>query len=66
MQTYTVHTNGVPIRTFTDEKEAKEFLVAWTHDQAVQEMRLNLIDEVVAKSDLTAAKEVIKYIMEKK
>jgi hypothetical protein len=66
MQTYTVHTNGVPIKTFTDKVEAQKFLISWTHGQALHELQLKMIDEAVEKSDLSKANELIKYIMEKK
>lgn len=40
-------------------------LMVQIHLNHLHSIQLDMIDEVVAKSDLSGAKEVLKYIMEK-
>ena len=63
---YTVRFNGKPIKNFVDKTEANNFM-KWliTQDQ-LETARENLIEEALAKSDLSEANQIIKFIMEKK
>lgn len=65
MMIYTVRMNGKPIKNFTDKVDANLFmqwLVQRQKDEALHEV---LIEAALNKSDLSEAKEVIHYIMEK-
>ena len=66
IESFTVKFDGRPIKTFSTKSEAREFLIWFTHEQHLQEQRFDLIDAAVDRSDLSQAKEVIKFLMEKK
>ena len=63
---YTVRINGRPVRKFQDKQDAQQFMLWFSQDLQVQEMRYKLIEEAVSKSDFKQAQELIQYIMEKK
>jgi len=65
MQEFTVRVNGQPIRKFTNMEDAKRFMVNFGYWQSGERLRLALIDDAVLKSDMSDAKEVLAYIMEK-
>lgn len=65
MKTYTVNVNGNPVRSFAVESEARAFMIAFSHDQQLQQQKLDYIDAAVDKSDLSDAVAVIDYIMKK-
>jgi len=65
MQEFTVRVNGQPIRKFTNMEDAKRFMVNFTYWQSGERLRLALIDDAVLKSDMSDAKQVLAYIMEK-
>lgn len=65
MKTYTVNVNGNPVRSFAVESEAREFMLAFSYDQQLQQQKLDYIDAAVDKSDLSDALAVIEYIMKK-
>ena len=65
MQEFTVRVNGQPIKKFTNMKDAKRFMVNFGYWQSGERLRLALIDDAVLKSDMSDAKEVSAYIMEK-
>ena len=66
MKIYTVNIGGRPIKNFTDKSEAAKFMVEFMEVQLNHQSVLSLVDEAVLKSDLSEAKEVLSYIMEKK
>jgi hypothetical protein len=61
---YTVNLNGRPVRNFTDEVEARKFMLAFQQEQVLQEQKLSYIDAAVDLSDLSEANTIIKHIME--
>jgi thioredoxin-like negative regulator of GroEL len=63
---YTVRINGRPVKKFQDKQDAQQFMIWFTKDLQAQEMRYNLIEEAVSKSDFKQAQELIQSIMEKK
>jgi len=65
MQVFTVKVNGQPIRNFATMEDAKKFMVNFTYWQSGERLRLALIDDAVLKSDMSDAKQVLAYIMEK-
>jgi hypothetical protein len=66
MKIFTVRSNGVPIKHFASAEEAQNFLINWSYDQCNQQMRFNLIDEAVERSDMKDAQTLINRIMEMK
>jgi hypothetical protein len=66
MKTYTVRLNGYPVKQFSDELMAKRFMIDIQIQQQEKVKQMAYIDEAVLKSDLSEAKEVLSYIMEKK
>jgi hypothetical protein len=60
---YTVNLNGRPVRNFTDEQEARKFMLAFQQEQVLQEQKLVYIDAAVDLSDLSQANFIIKHIM---
>ena len=66
MKVFTVRLHGRPVKNFTDETEAKKFMVNFIMAQQLHQQSLDLVDEAVAKSDLSEANAVLKHIMEKK
>jgi hypothetical protein len=65
MTIYTVRVNGQSIKKFTNVEDAKKFMVNFTYWQSGERLRLALIDDAVLKSDMSDAKQVLTYIMEK-
>lgn len=65
MKTYTVRLNGYPVKEFSDELLAKRFMIDIQIDQQAKIKQMAYLDEAVLKSDLSEAKEVLSYIMEK-
>jgi hypothetical protein len=63
MKTFTVRLNGNPVKNFTDEEEAKRFMVNLIEVQKVQNQVLAYVDEAVLKSDMKESKEILKHIM---
>jgi hypothetical protein len=63
---YTVNVNGKPIKSFTDKAAANKFMIWYTQDMTLQDLRFKLLEEAVEKSEMKDAKELLKYIMEKK
>ena len=63
---YTVNVNGKPIKSFTDKVAANKFMIWYTQDMTLQDLRFKLLEEAVTKSEMKEANEVIKFIMEKK
>ena len=63
---YRVRINGRTVRKFQDKQDAQKFMVWFSQDLQVQEMKYNLIEEAVSKSDFKQAQEILQYIMEKK
>lgn len=63
---YTVRMNGKPIKNFSNKVEANKFMQWLMAQQQLESQREKLIEEALAKSDMSEAKVVIKHIMEKK
>jgi hypothetical protein len=63
---YTVRYNGVPVKEFTVQADAQKYMVYLTQWQATQSMVQDLVEAAVTASDMSEAKEVLSYIMEKK
>jgi hypothetical protein len=57
---------GRPIKSFLNEADARNFLLAFVNAQHLHNQSLNLIDEAVDKSNLKESNEIIKHIMELK
>ena len=66
MMKYTVRYNGVPVKEFTVQADAQKYMVYLTQWQASQSMVHDLVEAAVTASDMSEAKEVLSYIMEKK
>ena len=66
MMKYTVRYNGVPVKEFTVQADAQKYMVYLTQWQATQSMVQDLVEAAVTASDMSEAKEVLSYIMEKK
>lgn len=66
MKTYTVNVNGRPFKTFDKEADARSYMLYLVNWQDGFRKQTEYIEEAVAKSDMKEAKEVLKYIMEKK
>jgi hypothetical protein len=63
---YTVRMNGKPIKNFYDKSEANKFMQWLMAQQQLESQREKLIEEALAKSDMSEANAVIKHIMELK
>ena len=61
---FVVTLNGKPFRGFTSKSEAVRFVTAFTEIEKLQAIKDAYIEEALAKSDLSEAKEVIQHIME--
>jgi hypothetical protein len=66
MMKYTVRYNGVPVKEFIVKADAQKYMVYLTQWQATQSMVQDLVEAAVTASDMSEAKEVLSYIMEKK
>ena len=65
MKTYTVNVNGRPVKSFTVEADARNYMIYLVNWQSSINKSLDYIDEAVLKSDMKESKEVLKHIMEK-
>ena len=65
MKTYTVNVNGRPVKSFTVEADARNYMIYLANWQDSIAKSLAYIDEAVLKSDMREAKEILKHIMEK-
>ena len=63
---YTVRLHGRPIKTFTDQTEARKFMVEFVQLQQLYQKQFDYVDEAVLKSDLSASKQALQRIMEMK
>jgi hypothetical protein len=62
---YTVRLHGSKVKDFTSKSEAQAFMLDFVLMQNEYVKQLDYLDEAVLQSDLSASKEVLKYIMEK-
>ena len=65
MKTFNVTMNDRILKSFDTREEAQKFMVDFLLVQQMQAESLHYLDEAVLKSDLSEAKEVLSYIMEK-
>lgn len=66
MKVYNVSHKGRVIKSFDTEKAAQTFAVKFMHTQIETDKALDFIDNVVEKSNLAQAIELIDYIRNKK
>lgn len=60
---YTVRLHGRPVKTFTDQTEARKFMVEFIQLQQLYQKQFDYLDQAVLQSDLSASKQVLQRIM---